>query len=65
MQYQIICLKNRSFWNKILLFVAFFVVAVYCISIVMPTAKQEVSNTGALYQEIEQQFDQEQQNNNE
>ena len=60
MQYQIICIKNRTFWNKILLFVALFVVAVYCISLVMPAKKEEVFGDGALYQQIEQQIDEQQ-----
>ena len=57
MQYQIICLKNKSFWNRILLFIAFFVLAVYCISLVMPDVKKDVSKDGSLYQQIEQQID--------
>ena len=65
MQYQIICLKNRSFWNKILFFIAFFVVAVYCISLVMPKVEHEVSNESSLYQQIEQQFDEESENKTE
>lgn len=65
MQYQIICIKNRSFWNKILLFIAFFVVAVYCISLAMPEPKSEMAKDGALYQQIEQQLEQTEQNTEE
>lgn len=59
MQYQIICLKNRSFWNKILLFIALFVVVVYCISLVMPAVERDASNQAI----VNQQTQQEQQNN--
>ena len=66
MQYQIICVKNKSFWNRILFFIAFFVAAVYFVSLFMPTVKKDVSNEGALYQQIEQQeFDSQQTQNNE
>lgn len=55
MSYQIICLKNRAFWNKIIIFLAFFVALVYVVSVFMPTPQIAVQNDGALYQEIEQQ----------
>ena len=57
MAYQIICLKNRAFWNKVVLFVAFFVLAVYCISLVMPDVKKDLATDGALYREIQQELD--------
>ena len=57
MAYQIICLKNRAFWNKVVLFVAFFVLAVYCISLVMPDVKKDLATDDALYQEIQQELD--------
>ena len=63
MQYQIICMKNRSFWNRILFFVAFFVVAVYCISLVMPNMEKDVSNAPTVYQEVQQQLDEQQAQN--
>ena len=56
MAYQIICLKNRSFWNKIVLFVAFFIVVVYCVSLIMPDVQNEASTDGALYQQLEQEL---------
>ena len=40
-----------------LLFVAFFVLAVYCISLVMPDVKKDLATDGALYQEIQQELD--------
>ncbi len=54
MQYQIICLKNRSFWNKILLFIALFVVAVYCISLVMPVVEKQAYNQATVSQQSQQ-----------
>ena len=57
MAYQIICLKNRAFWNKVVLFVAFVVLAVYCISLVMPDGKKDLTTDSAVYQEIQQELD--------
>ena len=61
MAYQIICLKNRSFWNKIVLFVAFFIVVVYCVSLIMPDVQNEALTDGALYQQLEQELQSENQ----
>lgn len=55
MNYQIICLKNRAFWNKIIVFVAFFVALVYVVATFMPAPQAEVKNDGALYQQIQEQ----------
>ncbi|MBQ7602600.1 MAG: hypothetical protein IJU58_00435 [Clostridia bacterium] len=62
MSYQIICLKNRAFWNKIIIFIALFVAFVYVVSIFMPAPQAEIQNDGALYQEISQEDNQTAQN---
>ena len=56
MSYQIICAKNRAFWNKIIIFIALFVGLVCVVSMFLPTKNidNNANSQTTLYQEISQ-----------
>ena len=56
MKYEIICAKNTSFWNKVIIAIAMFVAIVCVFSMFVPT-KNVTNNSNSqttLYQEVTQ-----------